>query len=275
MKKLSYGRDIWFLLIESTMTSFILFMPVAYLLFKDLGLNQFQIGLTQFIFMVTLLLLEVPTGYFADRISRKVSNASGDVFVAFAVLIYFFASTFWHVVLAEVLFGIGMSLTSGADSALLKAHSEKRGLPYEKLASRMQSFNFVAMGLGAIVGGVIGAKNIRWPFIVQTVVFLLSALIAFRIRNAGEKRQTDKHPIKDIREIVVYCLRGHPMLAWRIVLSSVLMASTYLMVWFMTPSFLKAGLDIKYHGLLFAAVSVASILGTEFVALNKKIKIFD
>lgn len=273
MKKLTYGRDVTFLLIESAMTSFIVFMPVAYLLFKDLGLNQFQIGLTQFIFMMTLLVLEVPTGYFADRVSRKISNAGGDVFIAVGVLIYFFATGFWHAVIAEVLFGIGMSLTSGADSALLKAHCEKRKLPYFTIASRMQSINFVSMGVGAIAGGVIGSFNIRWPFILQAVVFLMAAIVAFQIKNAGEHRKTDKHPIKDIGEIVRYCLRGHPQLAWRMALGSGLMVSTYLMVWFMTPSFLRAGIDIKLHGLLFAAISILAISGSEFAAHNKNMKV--
>ena len=248
-------------------------MPVAYLLFKDLGMNQFQIGLTQFVFAVTLILFEVPTGYFADRVSRKISNASGDLFAGLAVLVYFFAGNFGHVLIAEILFGIGLSLTSGADSALLKAHAEKRGLPYLTLASRMQSINFVTAGLGAIVGGLMGAHNIRWPFLAQAVVFFIAALLALRIRNAGEMRTTTVHPLKDIARIVKYCVRGHPKLAWRMALGASLMGSTMMMVWFMTPTWLAAGIDIKFHGLLFAIVSVVAIGGSEFVARGKKMHV--
>jgi len=272
MKTPKLGRDIWLLFAESAMTSFVLFMPVAYLLFKSLGMNQFQIGVTQFVFAATLLLFEVPTGYFADRVSRKISNASGDIFLAIAVLIYFFATGFWYVVIAEVLFGIGLSLTSGADSALLKAHSEKRKLPYLKLASRMQSIGFVASGIGAILGGFMGAYNIRWPFLAQTIVFAIAAILAFQIKNAGEKRKTDVHPLRDVGRIVKYCLRGHPQLAWRSALGACLMGSTMMMVWFMTPSWLAAGIDIQFHGLLFAAVSIIAIAGSEFVARDKKMK---
>lgn len=271
MKSPKMGRDIRLLFVESALTSFILFMPVAYLLFKNLGMNQFQIGLTQFVFAATLLLFEVPTGYFADRVSRRISNASGDIFIAAAVLIYFVATGFWHAVIAEVLFGIGMSLTGGADSALLKAHAEKQKLSYLKLASRMQSINFVANGIGAIVGGFIGAYNIRWVFLIQAIVFLSAAILAFQIKNAGTMRKTTVHPLKDISSIIRYCLRGHPKLAWRMVLGACLMGSTMMMVWFMTPSFLAAGIDIKFHGLLFAAISIIAIGGSELVGNNRKI----
>lgn len=272
MKIPKYGRDITFLLIESTTTSFILFMPVAYLLFRDIGLSQFQIGLTQFVFAITLLFLEVPTGYFADRVSRKISNAGGDIFLAFAILIYFFAVNFWHVVAAEVLFGIGLSLSNGADSALLRAHCAEKKLPYQQIASRLQSFGFVANGLGAIVGAYIGSHNLRWPFLLQAVVFLVAALFAFRIRNLGEHRKTSLHPVKDAYRIAKYCLHGHPKLAWRMLLGACLMGSTMMMVWFMSPSFIRAGIDIKYHGLLFAAVSIIAIFGSEAVVLNAKLK---
>ncbi|RTK94402.1 MFS transporter [Candidatus Saccharibacteria bacterium] len=272
MKPNKLGRDGKFLFIESALTSFILFMPVTYLLYSSLGLDQFAIGLTQFIFAFTMIILEVPTGYFADRFSRKVSNATGDIFLAIAMLVMCFATGFWHIILSEVLFGVGLSLTNGADSALLKAHAQKDGVPYDKLAARLQSVGFVTAGLGAIVGGILGASNLRWPFALQGFVFLVAAGMAFTIRNAGEHRKTNVHPVRDAIDIVRYCMRGHSQLAWRTLLTASLMASTLLMAWLMTPSFLAAGVDIKFHGILFALISVIAISGSEFVAFNKKMK---
>lgn len=271
MKNTKFGRDIWFLLSESTLTSFILFMPVTWLLYSSIGLNQFQIGLTQFIFAVTMLVLEVPTGYFADRVNRKISNAGGDLFLVVAMLVMFSASNFWHIIISEVLFGIGLSLTNGADSALLKAHCESRGLSYKKMAARMQSLAFASAGVGAIVGGVLGAHNIRWPFLLQACMFLVAAVVAFQIKNIGTTRKTDVHPVKDIGRVVKYCVHGHPQLAWRIFLGAALMGSTYMIVWFLTPSFLAAGIDITFHGMLFAAISVFAIAGSEFVAREKSL----
>lgn len=273
MRNSKLGRDIWFLLIESSLTSFTLFMPVAWLLYSSIGLSQFQIGLTQFIFAATMLVLEIPTGYFADRVSRKVSNASGDIFLAAAVLIIFSASGFWQVLVGEVLYGIGLSLTNGADSALLKAHCEARKLSYKKLAARLHSLGFAAAGIGAIVGGFLGSQNIRWPFLIQAGLFALAAAMAFTIKNLGKVRKSEVHPVKDLLRVVKYCLRGHPQLAWRILLSACLMGSTYMIVWFLTPSFLAAGIDIKLHGLLFAAISVVAIIGSEVVARDKKISL--
>ncbi len=274
MKRNTYGKDLNFLLTESVLTNFMLLMPVAYLLFSDLGLNQFEIGLIQAIFAATMLLFDIPTGYFADKVSHRVSNALGDVLLAMGALVYFcWATGFWDAVLAEILFGLGLSLTNGADVALIKSHCKKRNIPYKPLFARLQSLEFVAALVGAVVGSVIGGYNIRWPFLVQGIIFFVAAGIAFNVKDTGIRRITDKHPVHDLLDITKYCIRGNSVLAWRMTLSACLMGSTMMMVWFLTPSFLAADIDIKYHGLLFGLVSLGSFVGSELVARGYKIKL--
>lgn len=266
-------RAIRILKIESALTSFIMFMPVMWLVFSDIGLSQFEIGLTQSIFALTMLFLEIPTGYFADRVSRKVSNASGDFFMASGMLVYFFAGDFWSVVCAEVLAGAGLSLTGGADAALMRAHSKIARISYKKEAASITTIGFVSSGLGAIVGGLLGAWNIRSVFLLQAGLFFVAGILAFTIKNAGKNRMSEHNPVKDAWEVTKYCLHGHKELAWRIFLSSGLMISTMFVVWFLTPMFLKAGIDIKYHGLLFAGVSVFAVLGSYLVKKGIKFSI--
>ncbi|MFT4532491.1 MAG: MFS family permease [Candidatus Saccharimonadales bacterium] len=272
MNKLKHiPRDIKFLMSESALTSFILFMPVAYLLFSDIGLDLFEIGLLQTVYMATLLILDIPTGYLADRISLKLANAFGDIFTAVGVFIYFGVRSFWVAVLAEVIFGVGRSLTSGADSALLRGHSKKAGLSYEKLAARMESINFTMSALGAIVGAWIGSVGIRWPFLVQGVLFLVAAFLAFYIKNAGTQRKNNTNPFKDLVTVVKYCVHGHPKLFGRMLFGSMLTTSTYFLVWFLTPIFLQSGVEVAWHGFLFAALALASAVGSEFIAKRNRL----
>lgn len=264
-------RAIKILKIESALTSFIIFMPVAYLLFAEIGLNQFQIGLTQAIFAGISVFLQIPTGYFADSVSRKISNASGDFIIASGTLVYFFAGGFWQIVFAEVLLGFGLSLTSGADAALMKAHCKIAKKDYRKQTATLMTIGFSMSGLGAIVGGLIGEHNIRIVFLIQAVIFLIAGGFALTIKNAGVNRTSEHKPWKDAWIVTKYCLHGHKELAWRIFLGAGLGVSTMLMVWFLTPMFLQAGISIKFHGVLFAAISVFSVVGSEWVKRGTKL----
>jgi MFS family permease len=260
------SKNIRYLIIESGLTQFILFMPVAYLLFSEIGLNQFQIGLLQAMFGVISFFLEVPFGYLADKFSKKTINALGDLFIAVAMLCYFFLTNFWQALFAELLLGIGFSLTNGADSALLKAHCQKENRNYSKLFSQMHAMKYSLNAVGAVVGGVVGAKDIRIVFLIQSVLFLGAFLFSFKVEDAGEKRVSEVHPVRDLLQVTKYCLRGHSELAYRIIFSAFLGASTYYIVWFQTPIMLEAGIQIKFHGLIFGLASLVSVLGSYLVS---------
>lgn len=266
-------RSIRLLFIESSLTSFTLFMPIMYLLYTNAGLNQFQIGLVSFVFAITMLFAQIPTGYLADKFSRKISNFSGDVFIAIGILLYALSGSFWLFALAEIVFGIGLSLTSGADAALLREHAKNAGMDYKKLAANLASVSFVAQGFGAIAGGFIGHYNIRWPLFVQFGIFVIAALFSLSIQDIGVKRESKKHPFTDAYEITKYCLHGHKRLAWRMFLTASTNVSTFLIVWFLTPIFLRAGVKISFHGVLFALISVAAIFGSRFASKYKDVRL--
>lgn len=260
-------------MVEAIIIQFLLVMPLAYLLFSDIGLNQFQIGLTQATFSFVMIFLEIPTGYFADRISRRVSNALGDIGITLAMILYFFANSFIDVIVVEIIFGIGLSLSSGADLALLKVYCEKTKVEYSQVIKNLQSYKFVSSGVAAIAGGVIGAWSLRGAFLVQAGLFALAAILALFVKDIGEKRTSEKHPIKDMVEVVKYCVHGHKELAKRILLSACLMSSTYFIVWFTTPMLLKASIPISYQGLYFALALVFATIGSAKFAKSKTISL--
>ena len=263
-------RSIKLIFVESALTNFLMFMPVIWLIYADVGLSQFDIGIAQAFFAITMLVTMVPTGYIADRFSRKLSNMSGDLLMVAGLLTYALGASLPVFILAEVLFALGLSLTRGADKALLKAHCSVAKKDYSKTNSRLESVNFTLQGLGAVAGGILGVQNIRWPLLATAGMVMLGFFASTMIKNAGKKRETDLHPLRDISNIVRYCLKRDSKLAWRIFLGASLLGSTWMIVWLLTPLFLQSGISVGWHGVLFAVISIAAIAGSE---LARKVKI--
>src|SRR3989338_2286491 len=94
-------------------------MPVIVLFFLDHGLSMTQVIYLQVIFSLIIVGLEVPSGYFADKVGRKASIVVAAFLGFFGFLIYSFSFNFFGFLLAEIVLGIGSSFMSGADSALL------------------------------------------------------------------------------------------------------------------------------------------------------------
>ena len=94
-------------------------MPIIVLFFLDHGLSMTQVIYLQVIFSLIIVGLEVPSGYFADKVGRKISLVVASFLGFLGFLIYAFSFNFFGFLIAEIVLGIGSSFMSGADSALL------------------------------------------------------------------------------------------------------------------------------------------------------------
>ncbi|PLS80648.1 hypothetical protein CYG49_04600, partial [Candidatus Saccharibacteria bacterium] len=125
-------RSLRFLKIEAVLGAAFLAMPIITEFYQSIGMNYAQIGLSQAIFTLALVLLNVPTGWLADRFSRKWCNFIGDLLTALGFMYYAFAQSFSDIIVAEVIIGIGMAFTNGADIALMRAYCKQLLLNFEQ-----------------------------------------------------------------------------------------------------------------------------------------------
>ena len=65
-----------------------LIMPFMIIYFRDLSLTFFQIAVITSGFSIGMMLFEVPTGAFADGLSRKISVIIGFLMNAAAILMF-------------------------------------------------------------------------------------------------------------------------------------------------------------------------------------------
>ena len=96
--------------------------PMAVLsvfLHQHIELDVGEIMLLQAVFGLAVALFEFPSGYLADRIGYRRCLVLACLIWLIAWPIYGTASAWPQVVVAEFLLGIGLSLASGCDSALL------------------------------------------------------------------------------------------------------------------------------------------------------------
>lgn len=259
---------------ESGITAGLLAMPVLTPFFTSIGLNQAQISETQMIFTVVTLLLNLPLGYLADRISRKWANIIGDFGHAIIMLIYSQVGGFWGAVTCECLFGISSALTDGVDQSLLKhfvtkisktTHQSETQLLRIKTAHieiLRQACNLVLM----ILGGPIGAISLRLAVALSAVNHFIGGVISIFIDDDSEKlKPIHKNPLKDMLHVTKTTLRN-PMLRRRMAAYAVAREMTHGIIWIVTPLFLKAGASMSIVSFAWAGNSLMAILGARLAS---------
>lgn len=147
-------------------------------------LNPLQLVLVGTALEVTHFLFEIPTGIVADRYSRKLSVLIGLGLVALGLFLEGAVQSFLIILLAQVIWGLGDTFTSGADTAWIVdelGEDKMEGL-FLKAAQVSQGASligiFISMGLAIL------RPNL--PFFLSGVLCI--ALIFLLIRHMPERQ---------------------------------------------------------------------------------------
>ncbi|MFC4059161.1 MFS transporter [Planomonospora corallina] len=106
---------------------FILLYPVYALLFADTGLSVAEISSLFVIWSLTGILLEVPSGVWADAVSRRTLLILAPLPAAAGFALWVAAPSYWAFALGFVLWGVRGALVSGAFEALVYEELDRLG----------------------------------------------------------------------------------------------------------------------------------------------------
>ena len=237
---------------------FMLFMPIVVLFYKDNGLEMRHIFILQAIYSIAIVALEIPSGYIADVLGRKITLVLGTILGFFGFLTYSFSYGFVGFLIAEIILGLGQSLISGADSALLYDSLLGTGKKdkYIKYEGRMVSIGNFAEAVAGISGGLLATLSLRYPYYAQTLVAFIGIPAALLLIEPIRQKRLVKMKFMDILKIVKYALHDNRELKWNIIFSSVIGASTLTMAWFVQPYFELILLPVGLFGVLWTILNL-------------------
>jgi MFS family permease len=255
-----------------------LFVPAQVAFFQQRGLSWTQIFVLNSVFNAVLVLFEVPTGALADRVGRRHAMMLGSLSMSAAFMVYYFGTSFAWFVVAESIFALGMTLTSGPDSAylfdLLKGENLQRR--YSQHEGTASSFKHIGMTLAFAVGGFLGQKETSLPFVVAAGACLLAACTAAFLREAAPakafKVQKWGGYVPHMSRALSTALR-HERLRWAILYSSLIFILLRVSLWLYQPYLADAGLNLGSTGLVFAGLyAVAAICSHNVQAIRARFK---
>lgn len=111
--------NIWKFYLYEILYSLMFFTPIIVLFYQNNGLSLTQIMIIQSINSVAWIILEIPSGYFADVVGRKQSLMLTGIFATISMLTFGFANSFFQFLMASLFWALAGAFISGADSAFI------------------------------------------------------------------------------------------------------------------------------------------------------------
>ena len=249
-------------------------MPILMLYYQDSGLSSHESFLLKSVYSIVIIGLEIPSGYFADKIGRKSTLLIGATMGVVGMFTYSFFSGFWAFLFAEIVLGVSQSFVSGADSAMMydSLIQDGRENLYSKFEGRNTAIGNGAESIAAILGGLLAEFSFRLPFIVQSGIAFIAvpaALTLMEPPNLRQGHETIKHTFK----IVANTIFRDKSLSYYLLFSSIIGSCTLTMAWIYHP-YLKEVLNISLYqiGLIAAGLNfIAAIFSATAHSLEKKL----
>ncbi|GAP46972.1 MFS transporter [Streptomyces azureus] len=163
---------------------FVLLYPVYALLFSDTGLSVRQISSLFVLWSLTGVLLEAPSGAWADAVSRRLLLWLGPLLTAAGFTLWTLLPSYGAFALGFVLWGAGGALASGAREALVYDELERLGAAdrYAHVMGRARAAGLVAvMAAMGLAGPVLAWGGHTAVGAASVLACLLTAATATRL----------------------------------------------------------------------------------------------
>ena len=168
------------------------------------GLSPLQMVLVGTVLEISAFVFEIPTGIVADLYSRRASVIIGFWLIGIGFLVQAVPS-FTAVLLAQVIWGIGSTFTSGAAQAWITDEIGDDAVP--RVFTREQQIHLFAGVAGTVAAGLLSLAFLRLPMLVSGVGFLLLAVWVWLVMPEEhfsptpiQRRETFRHMARTARD---------------------------------------------------------------------------
>jgi MFS transporter, DHA3 family, tetracycline resistance protein len=189
-----------YLFIEFSASAFFSMMFVVTSLYEATvaGLTPVQLILVGTALEISAFMFEVPTGIVADVYSRRLSIVIGYVLMGLGFFVEGFFPAFLPILLAQVIWGLGYTFTSGATQAWITDEVGEESA--NKLFLRGTQVGLFASLIGMGLAMLVGANNVALPIQIGAFgVVLIGITLLFIMPETGfhptprENRNTWQH----------------------------------------------------------------------------------
>jgi MFS family permease len=244
---------------------------VIFLYFLNWGSTPGQYQLVQYAMFWLLLVIEIPTSWLSDRISRKGTLVAGSIFRFAGILLYAVGGSVWWFLAGELLLAVAKGLHSGTVQAMLKESLTEQGKAdeYRKTSAWLDITGNAAQMVAVFAGGFIGMASLRATGVISAVMAGAALMVFLGVRDThkattAKEKRTLGGAFKDIGT-AFKTVWSNPVLRTVSLCMGLVAAGSQLLYQLRQPFALDVGLPKEWFGTLETA-ALAIMIGGGYLA---------
>lgn len=243
------------------------------LFFEQRGLTVLTVVICELIYAATIVVLEIPSGILADKLSRKALLVTAAVLNVLEFVALLFTYSFEGFALLAVGAGIAGSCSSGAFNALLydSLLVEQKQEQFAKILGRMNAIDLSAALIAALSGSVLAQRfDFELNYMLSAVSMLLALIFTFSLKEppkgSCDSGQTEKRGFAAYIKDSTAFYRNNPKAALLVVNAMSLGACISYLDEFWQLYLRDMGLTVSFFGIFAALLLLLRIPGNLIAA---------
>lgn len=265
-----------FILIQ-ILLAFDFFGPIEVLYFQNKGLSVTEIFSLYSLFSIFIFVLEIPSGYFADKLGRKTSMIISIIFSILGCFSFMAFKSFLGYAIGYVFFAINVSFMSGSDTAFLYDALNELGKKddFDKYLGKIMSCTFYAQALAALISGLLAKINTALTLASEGTLSIIAIILCFMLIEPKIKSEKENDSFLQNMKKFTGQVKN---IAFIVIAISVFSTSTLVGVKLSQPLLSKAKVPIAMFGIFATLSKVLSGITSQYAhiflkKLNTNLKI--
>jgi MFS family permease len=251
------------------------FHLVVYTLFLlSKGFDTRQFFLIESAYALIALLMEVPTGVFSDRKSRKWSLIIASIVSLPVVPVIILSDSFFVVLVSMSVGGVSAAFVSGTDMALLydTLKALDREDEFKQVLGKSQWYGSLAMAISGVIGGLLAQIDLSYAWWAYFVAGIGTLVVRFALHEPPFFRESerDESYLRHLGWSLGLAFTGDA--AYFVLYGAIVWLFFSLGFWLWQPYLKLIGLPVSVYGFLYAALNlVGGYVSRQAHKVEKKI----
>lgn len=256
---------------------FWMFIPVVSVfvpLLSSMNFTMTEFFLIQSCFSLAVVIVEIPSGYFADLYGRKNTLILASILSGVGFSYLYFAKELWQFYVYEIIIGTSMAMATGTDFAILydsvtedmkksdqqniKVDSKSSGNVTAFWASSFQSGAMLGESMSAFIGGVLAFYNMNYNLIATGIAGWFPFIVTLFLTEPEIKRMPKNSHVENFKMIIREMFYNSKLLRLLLLNFLIWSIATLSAVWLIQKYWTDQQISLFYIGCLWSMLSLIS-----------------
>ena len=247
--------------------AFLILMPVIVPFFLSIGTDMRGIYLLQSVFAITMFICEIPSGYISDLIGRKNTLLLSSILRAIGFSMFPLATSLEVLIIAEIILGLAISLSSGTDTALIYdtlAITDPKRAPI-KILGKSMFYSTLGEGFAALISSalLIFSFALRDLAVISAIISWLPFFIILTLIEPPRQKMGKIHR-ENISYIFTSLFKQSRLLNLILLNAIFSFTATLTAVWMFQKYWEKIEIPLMYFGFMWALTNFTASISSKY-----------